>query len=108
MSKLDRIARVGLWPRCLGAELAALYVGVSRSDFYRKVQDGTYPQPFQNGGLVQWDRNDLDEAVDALKQKRKSPPSNVPAGELGRAPADVPDDPLGRELDAWNPGGSAS
>lgn len=100
MSKLDRIAQFGLWPRVLGAELAALYVGVSRSDFYRKVEAGTYPQPFQNGGHVQWDRFELDEAVDALRQKRKSP---VPA-----APDEDPGDVLGRELENWNPGRSAS
>lgn len=92
MGKLDRISKAGLWPRALGADMAAIYCGVSKSQFYRSVEAGVYPKGFQNGGLVQWDRFDLDEAIEVLKHKGKS---------LGQ------DSGLSREIGDWNPGSSA-
>lgn len=103
MSKLELLAKIGLWPRCLNADLAAIYVGVSKSDFYRKVDDGTYPRPFENGGHVQWDKGELDEAVEALKLKRKT--------KAAPAAPDAPEtmtDHIGEALQTWNPKSSAS
>lgn len=53
------------WPRLLGAELAARYVGWSRNGFLRRVGE-TWPEPIRLGGKVLWDRKGLDEAVDRL------------------------------------------
>ena len=53
------------WPRLLGAELAAGYVGWSRNGFLRRVGE-TWPEPIRLGGKVLWDRKGLDEAVDRL------------------------------------------
>lgn len=94
MGKLDRIQKIGLWPRVLGAELAAIYCGVSATFFFQRVETGIYPQPFPNGALVQWDRDELDEAIEALKQKRKTP---VEAAKTK----------LDAEIDGWTPESSA-
>lgn len=99
MTKFERIARLGLWPRVLGADLAALYCGVSKTWFYRKVSDGIYPRPFENGGLVQWDREDLDAAIEALKQNNGCSAS--------RQAVKVTGDDIGRALDEWTPENSA-
>lgn len=97
MSKLDRISKAGLWPRGLGADLAAIYCGVSKTTFYARVEAGTYPQPFHNGDLVQWDRFDLDEAIEELKRRSK--------GIVQQKSSPGPSS-LGKELDEWTPGNS--
>ena len=53
------------WPRLLGAELAARYVGVSRSSFLARVGK-TWPRPKRIGRRVLFDRVELDNAVDDL------------------------------------------
>ena len=53
------------WPRLLGAELAARYVGVSRSSFLARVGK-TWPRPKRIGRRVLFDRVELDKAVDDL------------------------------------------
>lgn len=92
MSKLGKIAELGLWPRWLGAELAAIYCGISESTFHERVKVGTYPPGFKDGELVQWDRHDLDEAKLRLKRRVKMEPTNAGQQSSRR-----------QELDAWNP-----
>lgn len=96
MSKAGRIAEIGVWPRWLCAREAAIYCGISESTFYERVKARTYPQGFQDGELVQWDRHDLDEAKLALKKKVKIVP--VVTGQKSS---------LAEDLDAWNPESSA-
>lgn len=76
MGKIDRLSKLGIWPRVLGAELAAVYCGVSHSFFLQGVEKCIYPKPFSNGKLVQWDRLELDDAIDALKQTRHTDTPN--------------------------------
>jgi hypothetical protein len=53
------------WPRLLGAELAARYVGVSRSSFLAQV-GRLWPRPKRIGRRVLFDRIELDKTVDDL------------------------------------------
>ena len=53
------------WPRLMGADLAAKYVGVSRSGFLAQVGK-FWPKPKRIGRRVLYDRVELDEAVDEL------------------------------------------
>ncbi len=53
------------WPRLLGAELAARYVGVSRSTFLAQVGK-IWPVPERIGRRMLYDRVKLDRAVDRL------------------------------------------
>ena len=55
------------WPRRMQADLAAAYCGVSTTKFRAGVAEGRYPQPYPDGGNRLWYREDLDEALDALK-----------------------------------------
>lgn len=53
------------WPRALRAELAAAYLGMSRSVFDAAVRDGKIPKPIPTVGVLQvWDRADLDAWLD--------------------------------------------
>lgn len=94
MGKLNRISEIGVWPRWLCAAESAIYCGISESTFYERVRLGFYPQGFQDGELVQWDRHDLDEAKLALKKRGKIAPQ---AGKSS----------LSTELEVWTPASSA-
>jgi excisionase family DNA binding protein len=61
-------------PRGLSRTEAASYIGVSPSYFDQMVKDGRMPQPIRVGSRVLWDRRELDEAFDALKDKPQSNP----------------------------------
>lgn len=54
------------WPRSLTVDLAAAYVGISKSTFLKGVREGRYPRPYREGRRVLWDRLVLDGAVDQL------------------------------------------
>ncbi len=49
---------------------AAKIIGCSKSSFWRRVADGTFPQPVKFGGLSRWLKTDIIEAIDAAKEKR--------------------------------------
>ncbi|WP_375292252.1 hypothetical protein [Sphingomonas melonis] len=51
-------------PRMLSADLAALYMGVSRSKFLARVDQHTYPAPTRDGGNTLWDLRLLDRYLD--------------------------------------------
>jgi predicted DNA-binding transcriptional regulator AlpA len=70
----------GLTPRGLRKADAAIYVGISPSLFDAWVASGVMPKPKRHGGVVVWDRRELDVAFDAL----------------GEAPTE-----LGNELDGF-------
>jgi hypothetical protein len=53
------------WPRALGREEAAAYVGVSPTHFDRFIGN-VLPGPFSIGGRKLWDRKALDLAIDRL------------------------------------------
>ncbi len=66
----DRIALPN-WPRRMQAPLAAAYCGVSRTKFLHDV-GRKYPRPVKDGRNSLWYREDLDEALDCLKDKGAS------------------------------------
>jgi hypothetical protein len=55
----------GCWPRRMGADLAAAYVGESSVDsFLRRVRKGEYPKPrIAEGRRLLWLRDDLDAVI---------------------------------------------
>ncbi len=63
---MTRPARIpyGAWPRGLGEDQAAPYVGVSQNKFRAEVKAGLWPKPETRGSRKIWDRHRLDEAWD--------------------------------------------
>ena len=55
------------WPRCMQANLAAPYCGVSKSTFLSGVKAGRYAAGVPTGGNMIWYREDLDVSLTALK-----------------------------------------
>lgn len=60
----------GYAPRLLRLEPAARYVAVSPSTFLRLMGEGKLPQPIKLGGIVVWDRLELDSVVENWKAAR--------------------------------------
>ena len=56
-------------PRLMRAERAAAYLDISTSNFLKLVADGVLPSPVKIRGSVAWDRQDLDNAVENLKDE---------------------------------------
>ena len=56
----------GFQPRLLSAEVAALYVGLSRNAFTARV-GRIFPAPLLIDGKKVWDVQDLDRAIERLK-----------------------------------------
>lgn len=57
------------WPRCLSADEAARYVGVSRNVFDAEVDKGIWPRGIPRGSLgakMVWDRHALDRVLDEM------------------------------------------
>ncbi len=50
----------------LSDNAAAALLGVSRATFWRRVKDGTLPQPVKLGAATRWRRDALLEAVERL------------------------------------------
>jgi predicted DNA-binding transcriptional regulator AlpA len=50
---------------------AAMYIGISPSNFDKLVADETMPRPVKIGGRKVWDRHELDLAFDALPREDK-------------------------------------
>ena len=62
-------------PRNMRAALAAHHSGYpSESAFLAAVATGEMPAPFLLGGGDVWDRNDLDDAIDAIKAGTRRKP----------------------------------
>jgi predicted DNA-binding transcriptional regulator AlpA len=69
---------------------AAALLGISRATFWRRVQDGTFPQPIRIAGLTRWRRDELMAAIDAVSAQRAVSPSSpmaVPSAPRQQAPA---------------------
>jgi predicted DNA-binding transcriptional regulator AlpA len=60
--RLDGVPRSLL----LSDRAAAELLDVSRATFWRRVSDGTLPQPVKLGGATRWRRDDLLAALDRL------------------------------------------
>lgn len=60
--------RMPYWPRFLGREMAATFVGVSPNVFDAEVRDGKWPAGIPRGtrgGKLTWDRRALEMIADA-------------------------------------------
>jgi predicted DNA-binding transcriptional regulator AlpA len=64
-----RFSDYGFAPRGLRRPAAAHYVGVSPTKFDEWVAERLMPQPKQEGGVVVWDRLELDAAFDLLPER---------------------------------------
>lgn len=53
-------------PRLLDEEVAAAYLGISKSRFRTRWTARALPQPHRDGRRLLWDRKLLDSYVDAL------------------------------------------
>lgn len=51
------------WPARLGEDLAASYLGVSKTTFRQRWQGRVYPQPIREGRRLLWSRQQLDSFV---------------------------------------------
>ena len=52
----------------LSDNAAAALLGISRATFWRRVQDGTFPQPVKIGAATRWRRSELLTAIEALAE----------------------------------------
>jgi excisionase family DNA binding protein len=48
------------------ADRAAAYLDLPKSTFLKLVEQGTMPKPKRKGGMIRWDRLELDAAFDDL------------------------------------------
>lgn len=56
---------MGWEPRLLTRAQAAYHCGTSEAEFLEEMALGIYPQPVATAGGPRWDRNKLDDAIDA-------------------------------------------
>jgi hypothetical protein len=65
MTRRPALIPSGSWPRRMGPDLAAGYVGENSVDgFLRRVRNGEYPKPqIAEGRRLLWLRDDLDAAI---------------------------------------------
>jgi predicted DNA-binding transcriptional regulator AlpA len=63
-----------IMPRGLSRIEAATYIGVSPSLFDIMVKDGRMPRPIPINSRRVWDRRELDEAFEALKDEPQTNP----------------------------------
>ena len=54
------------WPRMLRRTAAALYCGLTVSEFEREVAIGRLPMPVNLAGKESWSRVQIDECLDRL------------------------------------------
>lgn len=62
---MSEAASLPNWPARLGEDLAAAYLGVSKTNFRGKWQSRQYPQPVRDGNRLLWSRVQLDRFVEA-------------------------------------------
>ena len=51
---------------------AAATIGVSKATWWRRVADGTMPQPIRIGSLTRWKVSEIATAIEKLAKKRPS------------------------------------
>jgi predicted DNA-binding transcriptional regulator AlpA len=55
---------------------AAAIIGVSKATWWRRVADGTMPQPIRFGSITRWKLSEIAAAIEKLAKDR--PPRHVP------------------------------
>lgn len=67
---------------------AASLLGCSRTTLWRRVKDGTIPNPLRIGGLSRWKLSDIQAVITAAEAKRPAcPPVQTSVRKRTRAPA---------------------
>jgi hypothetical protein len=61
---MSRAILVGVWPRRMSADLAAVYCGETSAKAFLKRVGSEYPQPrVKEGNRQLWLKDDLDQAI---------------------------------------------
>lgn len=55
---------------------ASKLLGISRATFWRRVQDGTLPQPVRFGGATRWRCAEIEAFVNSLPSGGRAPAFN--------------------------------
>jgi len=74
---------MGLPPRMMRVETAAYYLSMSTRSFLRLVESRELPGPIKIRGLALWDRAELDDAMENLKEKRRAEHFNTARARAG-------------------------
>lgn len=75
MSAVARLAQMPDWPARMTADVACLYMGISKASFLTRYHD----TGVKEGGNVIWARRQLDRMIDAqFALPQVSPPEVVP------------------------------
>ena len=67
---IDRIGEVDPLLDC--NEVGELLGGLSRTTIWRRVKDGTLPQPIELGGLRRWSKSEILARIERAKNARAS------------------------------------
>lgn len=62
---------MGFTPRLMRVDAAAFYLAMSTRSFLRLVESRDMPAPIKIRGMALWDRTELDDALENLKEKRR-------------------------------------
>jgi predicted DNA-binding transcriptional regulator AlpA len=63
-------------PRAMRLHGAAAYLSMSKSAFLRLIEEGKLPSGIHVGGMVLWDRLELDAAFENLKEADEDHPDD--------------------------------
>jgi predicted DNA-binding transcriptional regulator AlpA len=68
--KTKRTARTDATPVLISDKDGAIMIGCSPATWWRRVSDGTLPQPIKIGGLTRWRRDEILAAIEDASAKR--------------------------------------
>jgi predicted DNA-binding transcriptional regulator AlpA len=63
---------------------ACKIIGCSKSSFWRRVADGTFPRPVKIGGLSRWLKSDIVNAIEQESERRKDNPAQAKSTKTER------------------------
>lgn len=69
--------RLSYPPRAMRADRAAAYLAMSTSTFLKLVEEGRLPKAKRLGGIVFWDRLQLDEFVEHYEGEPAEPENSI-------------------------------